>query len=97
VSGHVAGRVAVITGAGRGLGAGLALHFAGSGMHLGLCARHRPALVVRTRPTAAAGRVVAAETPLRAAVDVTDSTFGPNPSDQVVCRVPDQPVSGLAG
>ncbi len=30
--------------------------------------------MVRTRPTAAAGRVLAAETPLRAAVDVTDNT-----------------------
>ncbi len=37
-----AGRVAVITGASRGLGAGMAETFAGQGMHLGLCARARP-------------------------------------------------------
>jgi benzil reductase ((S)-benzoin forming) len=68
----VSGRVAVVTGASRGLGAGLAVHFAGSGMHLGLCARHRPALVARTRPTAHDGHVVSAEAPVCEAVDVTD-------------------------
>ena len=62
----------MITGASRGLGAGLAVHFAAAGLHLGLCARHRPSLVVATRPTAREGRVVSAEAPLRAAVDVTD-------------------------
>ena len=67
----VTGRVAVITGASRGLGAGLAVHFAGAGVHLGLCALHRPVLVARTRPTAHDGQVDAA-TPLLAAVDVTD-------------------------
>ena len=40
----VGGRVAVVTGASRGLGAGLARHFAGRGMRLGLCARGRPVL-----------------------------------------------------
>jgi NAD(P)-dependent dehydrogenase (short-subunit alcohol dehydrogenase family) len=70
--GHVVGRVAVITGASRGLGAGLALHFAGEGMHLGLCARHRPVLAARTRPTARDGHVVSSEAPVLAAVDVTD-------------------------
>ena len=54
----VGGKVAVVTGASRGLGAGLAAHFAASGMHLGLCARHRP-----TAPED--GHVTAA-------VDVTD-------------------------
>ncbi len=68
----VSGRVAVITGASRGLGAGLAVHFAGSGLHLGLCARHRPALVARTRPTAHHGHIVSAESPVCEAVDVTD-------------------------
>lgn len=34
--------VAVVTGASRGIGAGLARHFAGRGMRLGLCARRRP-------------------------------------------------------
>lgn len=78
----VSGRVAVITGASRGLGAGLAHHFAGAGMHLGLCARHLPALVT---PTSAAPRQghghgnghghgigTAAEAPVCEVVDVTD-------------------------
>jgi NAD(P)-dependent dehydrogenase (short-subunit alcohol dehydrogenase family) len=72
VSLEVAGKVAVITGASRGLGAGLAMHFAAAGMHLGLCARHRPSLVAPTRPIAREGHVIKAEAPLRAAVDVTD-------------------------
>ncbi len=37
------GRTAVITGASRGIGAGLAKHFAGLGMRLGLCSRSDPA------------------------------------------------------
>lgn len=36
------GAVAVVTGASRGLGAGLAEAFAGAGVRLGLCARHLP-------------------------------------------------------
>lgn len=38
------GRTAVITGASRGLGAGLAADFARRGLRLGLCARSQPAL-----------------------------------------------------
>ena len=38
------GRTAVITGASRGIGAGLAEHFAAQGMRLGLCSRSQPAL-----------------------------------------------------
>jgi benzil reductase ((S)-benzoin forming) len=72
VTPHVTGRVAVITGASRGLGAGLAVHFAASGMHLGLCARHKPQLVARTRPTAQEGHIVSSELPVLSAVDVTD-------------------------
>ncbi len=72
MSASARGRVAVITGASRGLGAGLAVHFAAQGLHLGLCARHRPTMVARTRPTAHDGHVVRAETPVLAAVDVTD-------------------------
>ena len=40
----LAGRTAVITGASRGLGAGLALAFRERGLKLGLCARTEPAL-----------------------------------------------------
>lgn len=38
-------RVAVVTGASRGIGAGLATHFAAAGLQLGLCARHVPDVV----------------------------------------------------
>jgi len=40
----VQGKTAVITGASRGLGAGLARHFAGKGMRLALCSRSKPVL-----------------------------------------------------
>jgi NAD(P)-dependent dehydrogenase (short-subunit alcohol dehydrogenase family) len=86
VTTDVAGKVAVITGASRGLGAGLAVHFAAAGMHLGLCARHRPSLVVATRPTAREGRVVSAEAPIRAAVDVTEYDGLAAFVDEVVAR-----------
>jgi NAD(P)-dependent dehydrogenase (short-subunit alcohol dehydrogenase family) len=66
----LSGRVAVVTGASRGLGAGLATHFAAAGLRLGLCARHRPELVAATRPRAHDGRVEPPEPPLVAAVDV---------------------------
>lgn len=83
---NVTGRVAVVTGASRGLGAGLAVHFAASGMHLGLCARHRPRLAVRTRPTAQGGHVVSSETPVLSAVDVTDRDALARFADAVVER-----------
>lgn len=54
------GRVAVITGASRGLGAGIAAEFARHGLRLGLCARSQPALP--------AGDKVVAET-----LDVVDA------------------------
>jgi benzil reductase ((S)-benzoin forming) len=82
----VAGKVAVVTGASRGLGAGLATHFAASGMHLGLCARHRPTLVARTRPTAHDGRVESAEAPVCAAVDVADYDAVARFADVVVAQ-----------
>jgi len=41
---EVAGRIAVVTGASRGLGAGLAEAFAADGLRLGLCARSAPVL-----------------------------------------------------
>ena len=56
----LSGRVAVITGASRGLGAGLAHRFAEHGLVLGLCAR--------TTPEAPAGARA-----VTAAVDVTDA------------------------
>jgi NAD(P)-dependent dehydrogenase (short-subunit alcohol dehydrogenase family) len=83
---NVTGRVAVVTGASRGLGAGLAVHFAASGMHLGLCARHRPRLVARTRPTAQGGHIVSSEAPLLSAVDVTDRAALADFADAVVER-----------
>jgi NAD(P)-dependent dehydrogenase (short-subunit alcohol dehydrogenase family) len=61
----LAGRVAVVTGASRGLGAGLAVHFAAAGLRLGLCARHRPDGPAPA-PAGPAGEAVTA------AVDVTD-------------------------
>ncbi len=82
----VAGKVGVVTGASRGLGAGLAAHFAASGMHLGLCARHRPTLVARTRPTAHDGRVESAEAPVCAAVDVADPDAVAAFADAVIAR-----------
>ena len=57
------GRVAVITGASRGLGEGMAARCAEAGMDLGLCARTEPAPPVGADPS----RVVTA------AVDVTDA------------------------
>jgi NAD(P)-dependent dehydrogenase (short-subunit alcohol dehydrogenase family) len=83
---QASGRVAVITGASRGLGAGLAVHFAAAGMHLGLCARHRPTLVARTRPTAHDGHVDRAEAPVCAAVDVTDHAALEAFADEVAAR-----------
>ena len=83
---HVTGRIAVVTGASRGLGAGLAVHFAASGMHLGLCARHKPQLVVRTRPTAQDGHVVSSELPVLSAVAVVDRDALARFADVVVAR-----------
>jgi len=76
----------VITGASRGLGAGLAAHFAAAGLHLGLCARHRPDLVAMTRPRAHDGRVDPAEPPLVASVDVVDHEALRGFADAVVTR-----------
>jgi NAD(P)-dependent dehydrogenase (short-subunit alcohol dehydrogenase family) len=65
----VEGRVAVITGASRGLGAGLAERFARAGLSLGLCARHEPPVPAGAgRDGGPSGRVVTG------VVDVTDPT-----------------------
>ena len=48
------GGVAVVTGASRGLGAGLAAAFSARGIRLGLCARHRPAVPEGSEAVAAA-------------------------------------------
>ena len=82
----LSGRVAVITGASRGLGAGLASHFASAGLRLGLCARHRPELVAATRPRVHDGVVEPAEAPLTAAVDVSDFDQLADFADAVVAR-----------
>jgi len=65
--------VAVVTGASRGIGAGLAVHFAGGGLRLGLCGRNRP------DPPPGADTVVAA-------LDVADAEAMNRFADQVVDR-----------
>lgn len=76
-AGDLAGRVAVVTGASRGLGAGMAARLARRGLHLGLCARGRPSVP----PGADAGRVLAA------AVDVTDAAALDGFAADVVARL----------
>ena len=61
----LAGRVAVVTGASRGLGAGVGAHFASAGLRLGLCARHRP-------DGSSPGPAGPTDETVMAAVDVTD-------------------------
>ncbi len=84
----VRGRTAVITGASRGLGAGLAVHFAGAGMHLGLCARHRPGseLAGRARPVAQARQAVGTDAPVYEPVDVTERSALDRFAASVVAR-----------
>jgi NAD(P)-dependent dehydrogenase (short-subunit alcohol dehydrogenase family) len=87
VSLPTSGRVAVVTGASRGLGAGLAEYFARAGMHLGLCARHRPGPLHHYSPPAtSSGQDPVPREPLRAAVDVTDRAAVENFADAVVER-----------
>lgn len=63
VAGRPPGRVAVITGASRGLGAGMAETLAVEGFRLGLCARSRP-----SAPTGSSADEVVTDS-----VDVTDA------------------------
>jgi NAD(P)-dependent dehydrogenase (short-subunit alcohol dehydrogenase family) len=67
--------VAVITGASRGLGAGMAASFAGRGWRLGLCARRRP-----EPGPAAEGTIIATS------VDVADAEAVSAFADEVVER-----------
>ena len=66
-------RVVVVTGASRGLGAGLARHFLAKGMHVAACARTLPDLPVSDRAFVAV-------------VDVTDATSVSVFCDQVAHR-----------
>ena len=70
------GKVAVITGASRGLGAGLAHRFAAHGLQLGLCARHEPDAPAGARALTGAVDVTDARTLDRFASAVA-STLGP--------------------
>ena len=63
----------VVTGASRGIGAGLAVHFAGRGLRLGLCGRNRP------EPPPGADALVAA-------LDVADGAAVDRFADEVVAR-----------
>lgn len=67
------GRVAVVTGASQGLGAGMAERFAGLGLRLGLCARREPASPASTAA-------------VTMAVDVTDAEAVERFCDAVVER-----------
>lgn len=70
------GRTAVVTGASRGLGAGLAAEFARRGLRLGLCARSQPALID-------------SETVVSARVDVRDEGALDRFADRVADRFGD--------
>ena len=65
--------VAVVTGASRGIGAGLAVHFASRGLRLGLCGRNRP------EPPSGADAVAVA-------LDVADAAAVDRLADEVVAR-----------
>jgi benzil reductase ((S)-benzoin forming) len=69
-------RVAVITGASRGIGAGLARSFAAAGLKLGLCARSAPALPDGPRVVSARVDVVDGEAVERFAAEV-ERRLGP--------------------
>jgi benzil reductase ((S)-benzoin forming) len=78
----VAGRVAVVTGASRGLGAGLARRFVARGVHVGMCARTEPE---PPRPDAGPDRPGAEATPPHVAdPGGTVSGEAPTPAVSVV-------------
>jgi benzil reductase ((S)-benzoin forming) len=72
----LAGRVAVITGASRGLGAGLAARFAAAGLRLGLAARTEPPAPPGAEP----------DTVLTAALDVVDAVAVDRFCDRLAAR-----------
>ena len=76
LDGRTAGLVAVVTGASRGLGAGLAARFAAHGMALGLCARHEPA-VPPGAPAVTQGVDVADAEAVEAFADRVADALGP--------------------
>jgi NAD(P)-dependent dehydrogenase (short-subunit alcohol dehydrogenase family) len=71
----LAGRTAVITGASRGIGAGLAREFADRGMQLGLCSRREPALP-SSRSVVARSLDVRDEVAVEAFARDTEAQFG---------------------
>lgn len=74
----LSGRVAVITGASRGLGAGLATRFAEHGLALGLCARTEPAPPPNGDARVLTGSVdVADADAVEAFADQVTETLGP--------------------
>jgi NAD(P)-dependent dehydrogenase (short-subunit alcohol dehydrogenase family) len=85
--------VAVVTGASRGLGAGLAARFAEVGMGLGLCARHEPAVPAEAAVDAGGGPGPGGgpgrqrESVVTAVVDVTDPAALDRFCDEVVGRL----------
>jgi len=75
--------VAVVTGASRGLGAGLAARFAEAGVGLGLCARHEPTVPPEAVAEGGPGR----DRVVTAVVDVTDPASVDQFCDDVVGRL----------
>ncbi len=70
-------KVAVITGASRGLGAGMAIEMAKRGLRLGLCARNSPALELGDVKTVCSAVDVTDEDALARFADEVEKTLGP--------------------
>ncbi|MCB1808027.1 MAG: SDR family NAD(P)-dependent oxidoreductase, partial [Candidatus Competibacteraceae bacterium] len=68
-------KVVVITGASRGLGAGMAQYFATRGLRLGLCARTQPTAPAGAQAVTAAVDVTAPQA-LQAFAEEVENTFG---------------------